>query len=129
MSNLEGKGRVEYNLQEDILYIYMDRFLSKGEHVYSDSVDLDGFIIDIDKDNHVIGLEILSASENLNVSKMALKFIKYGNLKTKIEKNRILISLSLQSLVRNKLQTLTLNTERLNQLKLKETVLECQIPA
>lgn len=129
MNNLEGMGRVEYNFQEDILYLYINKFLSKGEHDYSDSVDLDGLIIDIDKDNHVIGLELLDASQNLNVSKMALKFIKDGNLKAKIEKNRILISLSLQSLVRNKLQTLTLSTERLNKLRLKETALNCQIPA
>lgn len=129
MNELEGNGKIEYNLQDDILYFYVDKFLSKGIHTYDSSVDLDGFVIDIDQDNHVIGLEILDASEKLNVSKIVLKFIKDGSLKAIIKKSRIVISLSLQSVMRNKAQTVTLNTERLNTQQLKESVLECKIPA
>ena len=127
MNNLEGKGVIDYNYNEDILYFYIERFITKGEHKYDYSFDLEGFIIDLDEDGHGIAIVLLDASEKLNVPKMVLKFIKGGNFKAKVEKNLILVSFSLISVIRNKLQQFTLNAERLNTPQLKETGVECQI--
>ena len=127
MTHLEGKGVIDYNYNEDILYFYIERFITKGEHKYDYSFDLDGFIIDIDGDGHVIAIELLEASEKLNVPRMVLKFIKGGNFKAKVEKDLILVSFSLTSVIRNKLQQFTLNAERLNTPKLQEAGIECQI--
>src|SRR3989344_5777645 len=109
MNNLEGKGILDYNFSEDILYFYIDKFASKNKHNYDYSFDLDGFIIDIDNDNHVIGLELLDATKKLNVDRTVLKFIKNGRFQAKIEKNIILISFYFQSVIRNKIQQFTLN--------------------
>ena len=127
MNNLEGKGILDYNFSEDILYFYIDKFTSKNKHNYDYSFDLDGFIIDIDNDNHVIGLELLDATKKLNVDRTVLKFIKNGRFQAKIEKNIILISFYFQSVIRNKIQQFTLNAERLNTPKLQESDLKCEI--
>ena len=127
LNTLEGKGKIDYNLKEDILYFYIDKFKSPGAHVYEASVDLDGFIIDIDQDNHVIGIELLDASNKLNIDKTVLQFIKEGKFKAMVEEHLIIISFALTAVIRNKLQHFTLNAERLNTSKLKASGLECQI--
>lgn len=127
MNTLEAKGRIDYNFKEDSLYFYIEKMLSKGEHNYSDSVDLKGFILDLDKHRHIIGLELLGASEKLNVDKMVLKFIKQGKLQTKAEKDMIFMTFSFVSQIRNSIKEFTLNTERLNTQQVEESGLKCVV--
>ena len=127
MNTLEGKGKVDYNFKEDILYFYIDKIISKGEHKYSDSIDIKGFILDVDNHKHVIGLELLDASKKLNVDKMALKFIKEGKFKAEVNKDIIMINFSLISIIRNKIENFTLNAERTNNINLQESGLQCEI--
>jgi len=127
LNHLEGKGKIDYDYKEDILYFYIEKFMSKGSHEYRYSFDLDGFIVDIDNDNHVTGFELLDASKRLNVDKMILRFIKAGRFNARVKANLIIISFALTSVIRNKPMQITLNAERLNTPKLQETGIECQI--
>jgi len=55
---LEVNMRVRYDEQVDILYIRLK------ETPYHESDEIrEGFILDYDKDNNVIGIEIIDASE------------------------------------------------------------------
>ncbi len=87
-----------------------------------------GFIIDVDKDKHVIGMELLDASKKLNVKKLLLNFIKKGEFQAKVEKNIISISFSFVSIIRNKPeQIVTSNMERLNTFNLQESGLKLEV--
>jgi len=57
--------RVRYDEQVDILYIRLK------ETPYHESDEIrEGFILDYDKDNNVIGIEILDASEYLSLDEL-----------------------------------------------------------
>ena len=75
-------SKIKYDYNEDILYI------RKKEKSIVYSIDImDNFIIDLDSNNKVVGLEILNASKNLNISKNQLKEVKEGNISTLTLKN------------------------------------------
>ena len=57
----ESNTKIIYEEQEDILY------LSKKRHVKA-SIEVGDFVIDVDRDGFISGIEILNASENLNLS-------------------------------------------------------------
>ncbi len=63
-----------YNKKYDILYIVKEGRPSKA------SIEVGDFIIDVDFDGFVSGIEILNASENLNLGKNILKKIKQVSL-------------------------------------------------
>ena len=73
--------KIKYDYNEDILYIL------KREKSIVYSIDIMDFIIDLDSNNKVVGLEILNASKNLNISKNQLKEVKEGNISTLTLKN------------------------------------------
>ncbi len=52
------EARVDYDLEEDILYI------ATGEKV-QDSLEFDQFVIDFSQDDRIVGLEIMDASKYL----------------------------------------------------------------
>jgi len=58
--------RIHYDEQNDTLYIR----LREEKYFESDEIQ-DGFIIDYDKSNRVIGLEILDASEYLKLEELS----------------------------------------------------------
>ena len=66
---------IDYDSENDIL------FISNGEKVKA-SIDIGDFVLDINHNNLVCGIEIMDASENLGVSKEVLKNIK--NMKMSI---------------------------------------------
>ncbi len=127
MNYLEAKGKMDYNFKDDSLYLYVDKFISKGDHKYSDSVDLKGFIVDLDEHKHVVGLELLDASQKLNVDKIVLKYIKQGKFDAKVEKDSIFVIFSFISIIRNKTKEFTLNAERINTPQIQESGLTCQV--
>jgi len=85
----ENKTKIKYAEDEDILV------LSKSKKV-KESIDIGDFIIDIDKDNFVSGLEILNASQNLNISEKQLKELKSASMNITYKPMHILITLVLQ---------------------------------
>ena len=62
-----------YDEEEDIL------FLSKGRKVKA-SIDIGDFILDIDTDGFVSGIEILNASENLKLQEEQLKGLQEASM-------------------------------------------------
>jgi uncharacterized protein YuzE len=58
--------RIEYDREADALYIQL------REAYVDDNVDVEeGITVDLDKDRHVVGIEILDASTKLSLSDMA----------------------------------------------------------
>jgi len=79
-------AKISYDEEEDIL------FLSKQRKVKA-SIEIGDFIIDIDKDNYVSGIEILDASKNLNIKNNLLKDIKEARMIVNYKPNYVYISL------------------------------------
>jgi|SRR3989344_4056181 len=119
MEYLESKGKADYDFKEDILFLY--KVIPQKDHEYNKSFDVDGFVIDIDRHNHVIGVEIMNASKKLMIDKKLLHSIKDGKLSAIINKKLINLVLSLKLVYRNTEKTAILNLERLNKQSLKDT--------
>lgn len=82
--------KISYNKELDILDITkVDNYLS--------SLEIGEFIIDISSDYKVMGLEILRASENLNVSKDFLANINDIKFNVRYEKSWMIISIKVLS--------------------------------
>lgn len=65
---------VDYDKEND------DLFLSKGRGNYEGSVEIGDFIIDFSKNDKIVGIEIMNASKNLNISKSLLNSIKAAHM-------------------------------------------------
>jgi uncharacterized protein YuzE len=83
------KTRINYDIEEDILV------LSKCKKV-KESIDVGDFIIDVDKENFISGIEILNASQNLNISGNDLKEIKNASMNVAYKTKNVIITLVLQ---------------------------------
>lgn len=82
---------LDYDEKNDILYIYQ-----KGK--FKGNVEIGDFVLDIDVNKRVMGIEILNASENLkslNITKDMLAKVKNASLKTLYKKDSILVGLVL----------------------------------
>jgi len=80
---------IDYDKEEDVLY------LSKGKKVKA-SIDIGDFIIDVDMNNFVSGIEILNASENLKLSEDQLKGLKKASMVVTYKPKYIYIYLVMQ---------------------------------
>lgn len=85
----KNNTKIIYDKEEDILS------LSKGNKIKS-SVDIGDFIIDIDKNSLISGIEILNASENLKISKEHLANIEKVSMATTYKPNLVYIALILK---------------------------------
>ena len=63
---------IDYDFDNDIL------FISDGKKVKA-SLDIGDFILDVNHDNLISGIEIMDASENLGIGKKVLGNIKIVN--------------------------------------------------
>lgn len=81
--------KMSYDEEEDIL------FLSKGRKVKA-SIDIGDFVIDIDMNGFVTGIEILNASDNLNISSKMLKELQRVSMSVTYKPNYVYISLIMQ---------------------------------
>jgi len=77
---------IDYDYENDTL------FISRDEKVKS-SLDIGDFVIDVNHDNFVSGIEIMDASENLGVSKELLKNIKNIKMSVQYKTNHVYILL------------------------------------
>ncbi|MBC8520741.1 MAG: DUF2283 domain-containing protein [Methanomicrobia archaeon] len=74
---------VRYDPEADAMYIK----LREGEYEISEEIR-EGIIIDFDKDNNILGIEILDAKERLSpssVAEMSFKFSKVELMKEEIK--------------------------------------------
>ncbi len=78
-------AEINYNREEDILT------LSTGKKV-KHSMDVGDFIIDVDHDDLITGVEILNASENLNISIKKLAELKHAAMRVAYKPNHVYIT-------------------------------------
>mgnify|MGYP000220990112 CR=1 FL=1 len=85
----KSNTKIIYEEKEDILY------LSKCKKVKA-SIEIEDFIIDIDMDGYVSGIEVLNASENLQISPAKLKQIEKAKMNIIYKPNYVYIFLLLK---------------------------------
>jgi uncharacterized protein YuzE len=69
----KSNTEIKYDQGEDILWI------SKGKKVKA-SIDVGDFILDVDGDGFIVGLEILNASENLKITEDQLNTLQKASM-------------------------------------------------
>lgn len=94
---LKEKGEFDYDYVHDIL------FFKLKNREYDRSIEIDTMVIDIDKENFVVGVQLFGASEFLRVKKAFLMNIPKWELCTKISENRLELRLTFQVKIRNKI--------------------------
>lgn len=78
-----------YDDEEDILS------LSRGREVKA-SIDIGDFVIDVDHKGFITGIEILNASQNLNITEDQLKNLKQASMNVTYKPNHVYIFLVMQ---------------------------------
>ncbi|MBU0628491.1 MAG: DUF2283 domain-containing protein [Nanoarchaeota archaeon] len=78
--------KIIYDEEEDILSLSRSRKIKA-------SIDIGDFIIDIDHDGFVAGIEILNASENLKISADQLKDLRKASMAVTYKPNYVYITL------------------------------------
>ncbi len=96
--------KIIYDFEENIL------FLSKGRKVKA-SIDIGDFIIDIDMHKFVSGIEILNASENLNLSKEKLRELQEASINVTYKPNYLYIYLIMRLKEKEKEITIPLTVD------------------
>lgn len=95
---LEGKGEVDYDYENDILF-----FKLKGRK-YDNSIELlDNLVVDVDKEGFLVGIQMFDASEYLNIDKKSLLKIPNWQFTINVHENIIEIRLVFQVKIRNKI--------------------------
>ena len=77
---------IDYDSENDIF------FISDGEKVKA-SLDIGEFILDVNHDNLICGIEIMDASENLGVSKEVLSNIQNMKMSITYKTNHVYVLL------------------------------------
>ena len=102
----EEKAKVSYNFEDDI-------FLARPlERNYDSSFQIGNFIFDLDKNNNIRGLELISASKLFGVPKAFLKDMVSGKLEIVVSEKYIQINIQVKTKVRNAKNTSSLSIER-----------------
>lgn len=77
---------IDYDSDNDIF------FISDGEKVKA-SLDIGDFVLDVNHNNLICGMEIMDASENLGISKEVLKNIKSMKMSVTYKTNNVYVLL------------------------------------
>ena len=77
---------IDYDSENDIF------FISDGSKVRS-SLDIGDFVLDVNGDNLISGIEVMDASENLGISKEILKNIKSLKMSVTYRTNNVYVLL------------------------------------
>ena len=80
------RNKIIYDCEEDILS------LSKGIKVKA-SIDIGDFVIDVDHNDFIVGIEILNASQNLGIKEEQLKSLEQASMNVTYKPNYVLIAL------------------------------------
>lgn len=82
----ESNTKMNYDEEEDILSLSMERKIKA-------SIDIGDFIIDIDHNDFVAGIEIINASKNLNILREQLENLKKVSMTITYKPNYVYILL------------------------------------
>lgn len=77
---------IDYDYENDIF------FISDGSKVRS-SLDIGNFVLDVNGENLISGIEVMDASENLGISKEVLKNIKSIKMSVTYKTNNVYVLL------------------------------------
>ena len=77
---------IDYDSENDIFSI------NNGEKVKA-SIDIGDFVLDVNHNNFICGLEIMSASENLGISKDVLRNIRSMKMSVNYKTNHVYVLL------------------------------------
>jgi len=94
---LEAEGEMDYDYVNDIL------FFKVKNREYDFSIEFQNMVIDVDKEQFVVGIQIFDASQFLLMSKINLREIPKWQFKAKIEEGIIELRLNYQLQIRNKI--------------------------
>ena len=97
MKKMKEKGEMDYDDEYDILSFKT----SEGE--YYKSVELDHMTVDVDKEGHIIGIQLFKASAFLEVDKDVLRNLLHWELHVKIENGIIEIRIAFSFKQKDKL--------------------------
>jgi uncharacterized protein YuzE len=95
--HLEKEGEMDYDYVNDIL------FFKVKDREYDFSFEFGNLVIDVDKEQFIVGVQMFEASKFLGLSKLYLKEIPKWQFTAKIEENVIELRLNYQVQVRNKI--------------------------
>jgi len=112
---------IDYDSEKDIL------FISNDESVKS-SIDIGNFVLDVNQNNFIGGIEILNASENLGIEKNILKRIKSIKMAVNYKTNNVYVLLAISFKQNNKEVNISvpLNIRLGNNKQPMKEVLECK---
>ncbi len=82
----KGNSKISYDLEEDILSLSRERKIQA-------SIEIGDFIIDVDMNGFVAGIEILNASKNLNLSEEQLTKLEQASMHVTYKPNYVYILL------------------------------------
>jgi len=94
---LEAEGEMDYDYVNNIL------FFKVKNREYNFSIEFQNMVIDIDKEQFVVGIQIFDASKFLRMPKINLREIPKWQFKAKIDKGIIELRLNYQLQIRNKI--------------------------
>jgi uncharacterized protein YuzE len=94
---LEKSGSFDYDYSNDIL------FFKVNEREYSHSIELLDYVIDIDTEGFVSGLQIFNSSSYFNMTKDSLRDVKNWSLRASVKDGILEVKLVFNSVVRNKI--------------------------
>lgn len=80
---------MNYNFEEDILV------LSRNKKIKA-SIDFGDFIIDVDSNGFIVGIEILNASQNLGLQEEQLRDLKKAFMKVTYKPNYVHLSIMMK---------------------------------
>jgi len=94
---INAKGELDYDLKNDILF-----FKAKNRE-YERSIESENLVIDIDNEGLITGLQIMEASEFLELNKPDLLKIPKWRFTALIKNNKIMIRLKFSIEKRNRI--------------------------
>jgi uncharacterized protein YuzE len=94
---LEGSGVVDYDFVNDILFFKVDK------REYSHSIELLGYVVDLDIEGFVVGLQIFNASNQFGISKNALRVIKSWKFEASLIEDVLEVKVFFNMIQRNKI--------------------------
>lgn len=108
MRRMSKSNKYDYDSQNDTILFY------GGDGNYKSSIDLDGIIIDFNDENYLMGVEILDASNRLNISKYDLRNTKYFDMNLEVTEESIHVTMEIKISKRNKSVAHTLDAVATN---------------
>ena len=95
--NGRGKGESDYDYKQDIL------FFKTRDREYFKSLEMNNLVLDVDAEGFITGIQILGASNFLQVKPTILRDLKNFEFNARNEHGKIEIRLTFQMQIRNKI--------------------------